>query len=98
MSTLTATSIMVASKICPKAPPGAVAPTNEITGYVLWGVITLFAISVIVAIGAIIAGRVFGMPHASKVGVISVVVVFICAVAYLVLPGMVNGILGNGCI
>ena len=52
----------------------------------------------IVAIGAIIAGRVFGMPHASKVGVISVVVVFICAVAYLVLPGMVNGILGNGCI
>ena len=98
MSTLTATAIMAATKICPKAPPGAVAPTNEITGYVLWGVITLFAISVIVALGAIIAGRVFGMPHASKVGVISVVVVFICAVAYLVLPGMVNGILGNGCI
>lgn len=98
MSTLTANTIVLAAKICPKAPPGAEGPTNQITGYVLWGVITLFAISVIAAIGAIIAGRVFGMPHASKVGVISVVVVFICAVAYLVLPGMVNGILGNGCI
>jgi hypothetical protein len=98
MSTLTANAIVLAAKVCPKAPPGAVAPTNEIEGYVLWGVGLLFGISVIVAIGAIIAGRVFGMPHASKVGVISVVVVFICAVAYLVLPGMVNGILGNGCI
>jgi hypothetical protein len=98
MSTLTANAMVLAAKVCPKAPPGAVQPTNEIEGYVLWGVGILFGISVIVAIGAIIAGRVFGMPHASKVGVISVVVVFICAVAYLVLPGMVNGILGNGCI
>jgi hypothetical protein len=30
--------------------------------------------------------------------VISVVVVFACAIAYLVLPGMLNGILGKGCI
>jgi len=98
MSTLTVHTIALATKVCPKAPPGAIQPTNQIEGYVLWGVGILFGISVIVAIGAIIAGRVFGMPHASKVGVISVVVVFICAVAYLVLPGMVNGILGNGCI
>lgn len=97
MSTLSGTAL-VAAKVCPKVPPGAQGPTDEITGYVLWGVIALFGISVIVALGAIIAGRVFGMPHASKVGVISVVVVFVCAVAYLVLPGMVDGILGNGCI
>jgi hypothetical protein len=97
MSTLTSAMIL-AAKVCPKAPPGAEGPTNEITGYVLWGVIALFGIAVIVAIGAIVAGRVFGMPHASKVGVISIVVVFVCAVAYLVLPGMVDGILGKGCI
>lgn len=97
-STLSANAMTLASRVCPVAPPGAVAPTNQIEGYVLWGVGILFGLSVIVALGAIIAGRVFGMPHASKVGVISVVVVFICAVAYLVLPGMVNGILGNGCI
>lgn len=98
MSALTATTIVLAGKVCPKAPPGAEQPTNQITGYVLWGVIILFGIAVIVGLGAVLAGRIFGMPHASKVGVISVVVVFICAVAYLVLPGMVNGILGKGCI
>ncbi|MQW77328.1 hypothetical protein GHK92_15750 [Nocardioides sp. dk4132] len=93
--TATATTVMA---VCPQAPPGAVGPTNEITGYVLWGVIVLFGLGIIIAIGAIIAGRVFSLPHASKVGVISVVVVFACAIAYLVLPGMLNGILGKGCI
>ena len=88
----------MAAQVCPKAPPGAVGPTNEITSYVLWGVIVLFGLGIIIAIGAIIAGRVFSLPHASKVGVISVVVVFACAIAYLVLPGMPNGIPGKGCI
>ena len=94
---MTAATVM-AAQVCPQAPPGAVGPTNEITGYVLWVVIILFGLGIIIAIGAIIAGRVFSLPHASKVGVISVVVVFACAIAYLVLPGMLNGILGKGCI
>ena len=97
MDVMTATTVL-AAQVCPKAPPGAVGPTNEITGYVLWGVIVLFGLGIVIAIGAIIAGRVFSLPHASKVGVISVVVVFMCAIAYLVLPGMLNGILGKGCI
>ncbi len=84
--------------ICPKAPPGATVPVNEITGYVVWGVIILFSLSLIIGLGAIVAGRIFSMPHASKVGVISLVVVFVAAVAYLVLPGMLDGILGKGCI
>ncbi len=73
-------------------------PTDTITGYVLWGVGILFVVGIIIAIGAIIAGRVFAMPHASKVGVISVVVVFLAAIGYLVLPSMLSGLLGNGCI
>ena len=76
MDVMTATTVM-AAQVCPKAPPGAVGPTNEITSYVLWGVVVLFGLGIIIAIGAIIAGRVFSLPHASKVGVISVVVVFV---------------------
>ncbi|MFC7501568.1 hypothetical protein, partial [Nocardioides sp. GCM10030258] len=68
MDVMTATSVL-AAQVCPKAPPGAVGPTNEITGYVLWGVIVLFGLGIVIAIGAIIAGRVFSLPHASKVGV-----------------------------
>lgn len=84
--------------ICPKAPPGATQPVNEITGYIVWGVIILFGLALIIGLGAIVAGRIFSMPHASKVGVVSLVVVFVAAVAYLVLPGMLDGILGNGCV
>ncbi|SMX87382.1 hypothetical protein BSP109_02209 [Brevibacterium sp. Mu109] len=98
MESLSTTAIVVAAKVCPKAPPGAVGPVNEITGYVLWGVIILFGLGVVIGLGAVIGGRIFSMPHASKVGVISIVVVFVAAVGYLVLPGMLNGILGQGCI
>lgn len=95
---LTYATTVIGAQVCPKAPPGAVGPTNEITGYVLWGVIVLFGIAVIIGLGAVLAGRIFGMSHSSKVGVISLVVVFVCAVAYLVLPGMLDSILGRGCI
>ena len=84
--------------VCPKAPPGAQPYVNDVTGYVMWGVIAIFAIAVVVAVGSIVAGRIFGMPHASKMGIISAVVIFFCAIAYMVLPAMIEGILGNGCI
>jgi hypothetical protein len=32
------------------------------------------------------------------VGVVSLVVVFVAAIGYLVLPGMLNGMLGDGCV
>jgi hypothetical protein len=38
------------------------------------------------------------MPHASKVGVVSIVVVFLCAIAYMVLPGLIDSLLGSGCV
>jgi hypothetical protein len=88
----------VVIQVCPKAPPGAQAQVDAILGYVLWGVGILFIISLVVAIGAVVAGRVFAMPHASKVGVISIVTTFLCVIAYLVLPGMLDAMMGTGCI
>ncbi len=89
---------LVALVVCPRAPAEAQQYVDQITGYVLWGVGVLFVVGVVVAVGAVVAGRLFSMPHASKAGVVSVVVVFIAAVAYLVLPGMLTAILGSGCI
>lgn len=85
-------------KVCPKAPPGAVEPTNEIIGYVLWGLFILFLLGVVIGIAAAVAGRVFSMPHASKVGIVSIVVVFIAVIAYLVLPGLLGSMTGKGCL
>lgn len=90
--------LLVPLDICPRAPGNAQRYVDQITGYVLWGVGILFVVAIVIAIGAIVAGRLFSMPHASKVGVISIVVVFLAAVAYLVLPGLVDAILGSGCI
>ena len=83
---------------CPVAPGNAAKYVDQITGNVLWGVGVLFVLAIIIGIGAIVAGRLFSMPHASKVGVISVVVVFVAAIAYLTLPGMLTALLGAGCI
>lgn len=89
---------LIVLQICPVAPGDAQVYVDQITGYVLWGVKVMFVIAVVVSIGAIVAGRLFSMPQASKLGVVSIVVVFLCAIAYLVLPGMLDAILGSGCI
>lgn len=84
--------------VCPKAPPGAQTYVNDITGYIQWAVLAIFAAGVIVAIGAIAAGRMFGMPHASKMGIVSAVVVFLAAIGYMVAPAMIEGVTGKGCV
>lgn len=90
--------ILALPTVCPKAPPGAQAYADTLTGYVLWGVIALFLVGCVVSVGAVVGGRVFSMPHASKAGVVGIAVVFVAAVAYMVLPGMLAAITGKGCI
>lgn len=86
--------VAVAAGPCPKAPGNAQTYVNEITGWVQWGVLTTFVIGVLVSIGSIAAGKIFNMPHASKGGVVGVVVVMGCAIGYMVAPGMVKSITG----
>ena len=98
MESMTVNTMLVAQKICPKAPPGAIEPTNEITAYVLWGVIAIMGLAILVGVGAVAGGRLFSMPHASKVGVVSIAVIFVAGIALLVLPGMFNAFVGKGCV
>lgn len=85
-------------QVCPQAPPGMQVYVNQITGYVLFGVGALFVVGVIVSIGAILAGKIFSMPHASKAGVVGVAVVVLAAIAYQVFPAIVATIVGSGCV
>ena len=98
MTTLTSALSGVPAAICPVAPPGAQTYANTLTGYVLWGVLALMVLGVVVSIGAVVGGRVFAMPHASKAGVVGVAVVFVAAVAYMVVPGMLTALTGSGCV
>lgn len=85
-------------RICPQAPPGAQQYADQLMGYVLWAVGMLFVLGVVVGIGGAVAGRVFGMPHASKASVVGIVVVFVAVIGYLVLPGIVRAMTGSGCV
>lgn len=89
---------LVPLQVCPVAPGNAAVYVNQITGNVLWAVGVLFVLAIVVGIGAVVAGRLFSMPHASRVGIISLVIVFVAAIAYLTLPGMLAALLGSGCI
>lgn len=91
-------ALVTLAAVCPTPPPGAQAPVDQITGYVLWVVLWLFRISMVVALGGIAAGRFLAMPHASKAGIIGVAVAVGCGIAYLVLPGILKTIIGAGCI
>ena len=91
-------SLLIPVFVCPVAPGNAAKYVDQITGNVLWGVGVLFFLAIVVGVGAIVAGRLFNMPHSSKVGIVSVVVVFVAAIAYLTLPGMLTALLGSGCI
>lgn len=84
--------------ICPVAPAGAEAFVNQITGHVVWGVLALFVISFVVSIGAILVGRIFNMPHASKAGAMGLAVVMIVAVVFVTYHSFLSGIIGQGCI
>ncbi|MGC3994755.1 MAG: hypothetical protein QM779_11685 [Propionicimonas sp.] len=90
--------VLIPLKICPKAPPGAQALVDQVTGNVAWGVLAIFAIAGLVCIGAIAAGKLFGMHQASKWGVVGLCVVVIAAILYMIWPDTLNSLVGNGCI
>lgn len=86
------------AQVCPQAPPGAQVHVDAITGYVLWGVIILFGLGVVICLAAIVAGRIFHVPGAGVAGVIGLAVIFVAVIGYLVLPGILDAMLGTGCI
>lgn len=91
-------ALLTPLQICPTAPPGAQAQADKLAGYVLWGIGIIFLVGIAVCVASIVAGRVFHSPHASKGGIVGVLVILISAVLYVILPSIVTGIMGSGCI
>jgi ABC-type dipeptide/oligopeptide/nickel transport system permease subunit len=94
----TAVPLLIPLEVCPKAPPGAQKYADDVMGYVLWGVGIVFFLGLVIAIASLVAGRIVNMPHATKMGIVGIVMVIVAAISYVVAPGIVDGILGNGCI
>lgn len=90
--------VLVPMKVCPIAPPGAQQYADQVLGYILWGVGIAFFAGLVLAIGALPVGRWLGMHGANKAAIAGLLTVVIAAILYVVAPGIVDSILGNGCI
>ncbi|MGY1684945.1 hypothetical protein ACI8AK_05080 [Geodermatophilus sp. SYSU D00867] len=86
-----------AAAVCPEAPPGMQAFADDVTAWVKWGVLALIVISAVVSLGAILAGRIFSHPHASRYGAMGVAVVVLVAITYTVILVILDSITGSGC-
>lgn len=95
-ATVHANNALVA--VCPVAPPGAQTQIDKLLGYVLWGVLLMFVVGLAVSLGAVAGGKILRMPHASQAGAVGVVIMFVAAIGYVVLPPILKAITGNGCI
>ena len=92
-----AAALQMGAGVCPQAPPGMQAYTNQIEGWVKWGVLALIIMAALVSIGSILVGRIFSHPHASRYGAMGLGVVLLAAVLYVTVLGILGGITGSGC-
>ncbi|MBB1514300.1 hypothetical protein H5399_17095 [Tessaracoccus sp. MC1627] len=85
--------------VCPVAPAGAQVLVDEFLGWFSWALVWVaFPAGILAAVAAVIMGKVFSMPHVSKGGLIGVFVILGAALLYLVIPGILAGFLGDGCV
>lgn len=86
-------------KVCPVAPAGAQGLVDQFLGWFSWALVWIaFPAGVLAAVAAVILGKIFSMPHVSKGGLIGVFVILGAALLYLVIPGILAGFLGDGCV
>ena len=92
-----AASVDLTAAVCTQAPPGMETFANQVTGWVKWGVLALIGISAVVSLGAILAGRIFSHPHASRYGAMGIAVVVMVAITYTAILTILGSITGSGC-
>lgn len=80
------------------APPAGVEPyVTDILGWVKYGVIAIIIGAGFASIGAMIVGKMGSMGRAAQVGASGLFWSVLGAVAFVVIYGVLNGIVGNGC-
>ena len=80
------------------APPAGVEPyVKDILGWVKYGVIAIIIGTGFASIGAMIIGKMGSMGRAAQIGASGLFWSVLGAVAFVVIYGVLNGIVGNGC-
>jgi hypothetical protein len=88
---------MLAKGVCPKAPPGVDAYSNEILSWVKWGVLAILAISFFASVGMLVWGRVTHHPKGARLGFDGLMICIVGSIIYVVGYVIISSITGNGC-
>ncbi|MFJ2758763.1 hypothetical protein ACIO3S_24405 [Nocardioides sp. NPDC087217] len=83
--------------VCAKAPDGVETYVNDILGWVKYGVIAIIIGAGFASIGALVIGKLGSMGRAAQVGASGLMWTIGGAVAFVVIYGILSGIVGNGC-
>ena len=91
------TDRLLAAGVCPAAPPGLQAYSNQILGWVKWGVLAILAISFFASVGMLIWGRVTHHPKGARLGFDGIMICLVGAIIYVVGYVILTSITGDGC-
>jgi len=95
MSMLAAT--ILASGVCPAAPPGVQSFSDEVLSWVKWGVLAILAISFFASVGMLVWGRVTHHQRGARLGFDGLMICLVAAIIYVVGYVIISSITGSGC-
>lgn len=83
--------------VCAQAPDGVEPYVNDVLGWVKYGVIAIIIGCGFASVGAMIVGKIGSMGRAAQIGASGLFWTVIGAIAFVVIYGVLTGIVGNGC-
>ena len=83
--------------VCAKPPEGVAPYVQDVLGWVKYGVMALIIGCGFASCGAMIVGKIGSMGRAAQIGASGLFWTVIGAIAFVVIYGVLNGIVGNGC-
>lgn len=88
---------LLASGVCPAAPPGLQVYSDQVLGWVKWGVLAVLAISFFASVGMLVWGRVTHHPKGARLGFDGIMICLIGSIIYAVGFVIISSITGKGC-
>lgn len=83
--------------VCAKAPVGVEPYVADVLGWVKYGVIAIIIGCGFASVGAMIVGKIGSMGRPAQAGASGLFWTVLGAIAFVVIYGVLNGIVGNGC-
>lgn len=83
--------------VCAEAPKGVDPYVKDVLGWVKYGVMAIIIGAGFASTGAMVVGKIGSMGRAAQIGASGLFWSVLGAIAFVVIYGVLSGIVGNGC-